>query len=68
MTKDERLLIAIDAELKDRLQAAASFEGVSMSEMVRRLIAQVPVVGYVDGELIHMADAGKEIFDDKERE
>ncbi len=57
MTKDERLLIAIDAELKDRLQAAASFEGVSMSEMVRRLIAQIPVIGYIkDGKVIRKDD------------
>ena len=53
MTKDERLLIAIEDELKDRLQAAASLEGVSMSEMVRRLIAQIPVIGYIkDGKVI----------------
>ena len=64
MKKDERLLIAIDAELKSRLAAAASLEGVSMSEMVRRLIAQVPVVGYVDGGLIHMTDAGREIVEE----
>ena len=57
MTKDERLLIAIDAELKDRLQAAASIEGVSMSEMVRRLIAQIPVIGYIkDGKVIRKDD------------
>ena len=57
MTKDERLLIAIDAKLKDRLQAAASFEGVSMSEMVRRLIAQIPVIGYIkDGKVIRKDD------------
>ena len=52
MKKEERLLIAIDAELKERLAAAASFEGVSMSEMVRRLIAQVPVVGLVKDDRV----------------
>ena len=52
MKKEERLLIAIDAELKERLAAAASLEGVSMSEMVRRLIAQVPVVGLVKDDRV----------------
>ena len=64
MENNGMLVIRLDAELKERLAAAASFEGVSMSEMVRRLIAQVPVVGYVDGGLIHMTDAGREIVEE----
>lgn len=53
MEQNNMLVIRLEDELKDRLQAAASFEGVSMSEMVRRLIAQVPVIGYIkDGKVI----------------
>jgi len=51
------LVIRLEDELKDRLQAAASYEGVSMSEMVRRLISQVPVIGYIkDGKVIRKDD------------
>ena len=52
MENNGMLVIRLDAELKERLAAAASFEGVSMSEMVRRLIAQVPVVGLVKDDRV----------------
>lgn len=52
MNKDERLLIAIDKELKSRLRAAAEYDGVTMSEMIRRLIAQIPVIGRIDDERV----------------
>lgn len=47
MEQNNMLVIRLEDELKDRLQAAASFEGVSMSEMVRRLIANVPLTGVI---------------------
>ncbi len=57
MEQNDMLVIRLEDELKDRLQAAASFEGVSMSEMVRRLIAQIPVIGYIkDGKVIRKDD------------
>ena len=57
MEQNDMLVIRLEDELKDRLQAAASLEGVSMSEMVRRLISQVPVIGYIkDGKVIRKDD------------
>lgn len=57
MEQNNMLVIRLEDELKSRLQAAASFEGVTMSEMVRRLIAQVPVIGYIkDGKVIRKDD------------
>ena len=38
MKKEDRLLIAIEPELKEKLQQAADSAGVSMSEYIRRLI------------------------------
>jgi len=45
--KDERILMAIDSELKQKLQAAAEKEGISMSEFIRRLI-----VGKIEGDKV----------------
>lgn len=57
MEQNNMLVIRLEDELKDRLQAAAGLEGVSMSEMVRRLIAQIPVIGYIkDGKVIRKDD------------
>lgn len=51
--KSEFIPVRVEPELKARLIAAASFEGVSVSEMVRRLIASVPVLGTIkDGKVI----------------
>jgi antitoxin component of RelBE/YafQ-DinJ toxin-antitoxin module len=38
MVKKERLIMAIDEELKAKLQQAADSAGISMSEYIRRLI------------------------------
>lgn len=43
MVKKERLIMAIDEELKAKLQQAAASAGISMSEYIRRLI-----IGSVD--------------------
>ncbi len=52
MNKDERFLLVLDSEMKARLKAAAEFEGISMNEFVRRLIAKVPVIGTIrDGKI-----------------
>jgi len=45
--KDERILMAIDSELKQKLQVAADAEGISMSEFIRRLI-----VGKIEGDKV----------------
>jgi len=39
MVKKERLIMAIDEELKAKLQQVAASAGISMSEYIRRLIA-----------------------------
>ena len=56
-TKTEYIPVRVEPELKERLAAAADSEGVSMSEMVRRLISQVQVIGYIkDGKVIRKDD------------
>ena len=62
MENNGMLVIRLDAELKERLSAAASLEGVSMSEMVRRLIAQAPIIGrvVVDGRVVWRNDKERE--------
>lgn len=52
MKKDERFLLVLDQEMKDKLKVAADTEGCSMNEFVRRLIDRVPVIGYIkDGKI-----------------
>ena len=56
-TKTEYIPVRVEPELKEWLAAAADFEGVTMSEMVRRLISQVHVIGYIkDGKVIRKDD------------
>lgn len=50
--KTEFIPVRVEPELKERLAAAASFEGISMSEMVRRLIANVPLTGMIVGDKV----------------
>lgn len=47
MTKKVRFQLVLDENLKSRIEAAAEFEGVSMNEIVRRLIKSIPVIGYI---------------------
>ncbi len=50
--KTEFIPVRVEPELKARLAAAADFEGVSMSEIVRRLIKSIPVIGVIrDGKV-----------------
>lgn len=55
MTKEKEttVMVWMDESEKTRLRLAAAFEGVSMSEMVRRMIRQVPIIGKIeDGKVI----------------
>jgi len=45
--KSQMIVVRMDQELKDRLEAYASVEGVGLSEAVRRLVAQIPVIGKI---------------------
>lgn len=54
--KTEFIPIRVEPELKARLAAAASFEGVTISEMIRRLIRSTPVIGRVEGERVIWGD------------
>jgi len=50
--KTEFIPVRVEPELKARLAAAADFECVSMSEIVRRLIKSIPVIGVIrDGKV-----------------
>ena len=52
MAQSEILIMRLDAELKQRLQDAAEFEQVSMSEIVRRLIDKLPRLGVIKDGLV----------------
>ena len=54
MGKTETVIVRMDQELKDRLEAYASVEGVGLSEAVRRLVAQIPVIGKIYSETDHI--------------
>jgi len=49
-TKAEYVPVRMEPEMKARLQAAADLEGVTISEMVRRLIASIPMSGAIVGD------------------
>jgi len=48
-----------------RFKAMAEFEGVSMSEMMHRVIAQIPVIGSIPSSGTEMYDKLDEIHADK---
>ena len=48
-----------------RFKAAAEFEGVTMSEMMHRVIAQVPVIGKIPSSGLEMFDRIDKMFADK---
>jgi len=50
MDKSEVLIMRIEEQMKSKLQAAADLEGITMSEMVRRLIASIPLSGAIVGD------------------
>lgn len=52
MKKTAQVVIRLDPELRERLERMAEFEGVSMGEMVRRLIKMVPVIGSIENERV----------------
>ena len=56
MSKTETVIVRMDQELKDRLEAYASVEGVGLSEAVRRLVAQIPVIGKIPSSGTEMYD------------
>jgi hypothetical protein len=46
-------ILYVDPETHKRIKWAATFEGVTMQEMMRRIAAQVPVIGKIeDGRVI----------------
>lgn len=48
MKKNQTVILRLEPELRERLERMAAFEGVTMSEMVRRLIKMVPVIGSIE--------------------
>ena len=52
MKKTAQVVVRLDPELRERLERMAEFEEVPMSEMVRRLIKRVPVIGRVEDERV----------------
>ena len=52
MKKTAQVVVRLDPELRERLERMAKFEEVPMSEMVRRLIKRVPVIGRVEDERV----------------
>jgi len=52
MNKTERLLLALTEDEMKRLEDAAKFEGVTKQEIVRRVIAKIPVLGVIVNETV----------------
>ena len=67
MAKTETVIVRMDQELKDRLEAYASVEGVGLSEAVRRLVAQIPVIGKIPSSGLEMYDRIDKMFADHAR-
>ena len=67
MGKTETVIVRMDQELKDRLEAYASVEGVGLSEAVRRLVAQIPVIGKIPSSGLEMYDRLDAMFADHAR-
>jgi len=67
MGKTETVIVRMDQELKDRLEAYASVEGVGLSEAVRRLVAQIPVIGKIPSSGLEMYDRIDKMFADHAR-
>ena len=65
MGKTETVIVRMDQELKDRLEAYASVEGVGLSEAVRRLVAQIPVIGKIPSSGTKMYDRLDKMHADK---
>jgi predicted DNA-binding protein len=52
MKKNQTVILRLEPELRERLERMAAFEGVTISEMVRRMIKQVPVIGRIEDERV----------------
>ena len=52
MKKNQTVILRLEPELRERLERMAAFEGVTMSEMVRRLIKRVPIIGRIEDERV----------------
>jgi len=52
MKKTVQVVVRLDPELRERLERMAEFEEVPMSEMVRRLIKRVPIIGRIEDERV----------------
>ena len=65
MSKTQTVIVRMDQELKDRLEAYASVEGVGLSEAVRRLVAQIPVIGKIPSSGTEMYDRLDKMHADK---
>lgn len=59
MKKNQTVILRLEPELRERLERMAAFEGVTISEMVRRLIKQVPIVGRIEDERVIWGDDTK---------
>ncbi len=55
---DTNLLVWMNENDKTRLRLAAAFEGVSMSEFVRRMIKQVPIIGKIEDGKVKLNGEG----------
>ncbi len=45
--------VRMEPELKALLDTAAEYEGITVSEVIRRLIASIPVIGKIkDGQIV----------------
>lgn len=52
--------LRMDEDMKQRLQDAADIEGVTISEIMRRLIDKLPRLGVIKDGLVNWYDNNKE--------
>jgi len=48
----EIVILRVDPDGRNRLEQAAKFDGVTVSEFVRRWIEKIPIVGRIEGDKV----------------
>lgn len=60
MSKSETIIVRVTDEMRKALQDAADIEGVTISEIMRRLIDKLPRLGVIKDGLVNWYDNNKE--------
>jgi hypothetical protein len=60
MSKSETIIVRVTDEMRKALQDAADIENVTISEIMRRLIDELPRLGFIKDGLVEWYDNNKE--------